>query len=391
MKKILPWLMTGLLLALSLGQLTRIGLLNQPVYIYLYDLIVGFSVIAFIWKRKQLDLHTKLTKAVGLFLGWTVISLVISIPFYSVNEHVIAVLYLLRLMMYFGFMVMLLCFDHKQQLVSTTAVRAFMILVVTGAWVQYLLYPNLGNLAYLGWDPHLYRMVGLFFDPPTAASVFALIALYVYYAKAYQSKVKWILLAILTVMFILTVSRGALLSAVVTITLVFARRVNWKYLIAGMITLFIIWNLVPGKSLESLNIFRTTTIRTRIEDYQKAIEIWQKSPITGIGYNHITPEKNKYEETTEWLEPYNPSHASASFHSSFMVILVTTGVVGLGLFIYMLWQLSTVHQYAQTSLIFLSLFSLFDNVLLLPLVMVVWVILTRALLSADKHKQTVSH
>lgn len=132
--------------------------------------------------------------------------------------------------------------------------------------------------------------------------------------------------------------------------------------------------LIPKNGSEGINLLRTSSINTRFIDYTKAVSIWKKSPVTGIGFNHIRFEKDSYEEKPIATK-YNPSHASASFHSSFLMILVTGGIIGFVLFIWLLWNITKINIFAFYSVVFLSIFSLFDNLLLHPFILFLWFIL----------------
>jgi hypothetical protein len=244
------------------------------------------------------------------------------------------------------------------------------LFIVAFSLVQYFLYPNLGNLAYLGWDPHLDRLVGLFFDPPITVSVFALLGIFAY-LSIQKSIIKYSLFLIFFILSILTYSRGGIIALGVVMLFYFLNRVSpilrWGtgvvLIVASAIFLF-----MPQSSNESLNLKRTTSIFTRLNDYKKAVTVWQKNPIIGIGYNHIRYEKDKLSEELI-TEKYNPSHASASFHSSFLIILATGGVIGLVLFINYIVQLARVNEFAMYAILFLVVISLFDNVLLHPIIL----------------------
>ena len=63
------------------------------------------------------------------------------------------------------------------------------------------------------------------------------------------------------------------------------------------------------------------------------------------------------------------THSGASFHSSFLIILVTSGLIGLTLFILVLIRLAGINEISRFAVLFLSLFSLSDNILLHPFVL----------------------
>ncbi len=365
------------------GQLGRIHIPDQPIYFYLYELFITLTTIIFIFKYKRQpfkNIEKKLP--LSLFLLWMGVSFVISLFFYSLNENIIASLYAMRLTMYGVYIVYL--FHH----VSSTKLKLVVPLIMTSGLIllvsilQFFLYPDIGNIAYLGWDPHISRLVGVFLDPPIAAGMFFLSGWYLVY-QAQKAKRQYLLIALLVITFILivlTYSRGAFLAILSVILLFGISLKRYKMAVVMIVTIIILILLIPKAQTESINLMRTTSITARLEDYGKGFEIWQKNPIFGIGYNHIRFEKEKYIDEV-FVEDYNPSHGIASFHSSFMIILVTGGVGGLALFSYILFVLSRKNTYFLMCVVFLSIISLFDNVLLHPFIL----FFLGALFVADDH------
>jgi hypothetical protein len=234
--------------------------------------------------------------------------------------------------------------------------------------VQYFLYPNIRNIAYLGWDPHWYRMVGLFFDPPITGAVYGLLFIFVY---VYLKKIPFaIWIAVLFALFVgilLTYSRGTFLGfAVISLFLIFRKRIVMGI---GIISIVLILSFVflPKPFGESVNLLRTFSIFSRISNYQEALSLWQKQPIQGVGYNRIRYARNSADFENE--EDRQSNHAGASFHSSFLITLVTGGIIGFGLFVWVLYSLGKISLLAGSSIAFLSILSLTDNVLLHPFVL----------------------
>lgn len=347
----------------------------MPVYGTVYEFFLGITLIFLVFHipYKNVFRNTRLQKSIALFLGWVLISLCISVFRYDSIQNLLAALYFARLAFYFVFFLYFSAYCKKYpealKYLSIVVISTIVITVIFSV-VQYALYPNIGNVAYLGWDPHLFRLVGLFFDPPVTASLFVLFALFIMYYRN-KSVFTYLSILILSILFVLTYSRGGFLALLVTLAVYSFRKMKVAYLLVFVAVGLLLYIVVPKNLSEGLNLTRTTSIKTRFIDYEKAFKIWQKSPVVGIGYNHIRAEKDKYEEEP-LIEKYNPSHASASFHSSFLIVLVTSGIIGLLLFCIMLWQLSQVHLFAYYGVIFLSVYSLTDNVLLHPFILFVF-------------------
>jgi len=377
MKTVRNLLFIGIIVFFALGQIGRVGLGDYPIFIHLYEVPLAlFTFLVIIHLGRAPLLHPRL-KIIHIMAIWMFISLVISAFFYSWYETSIAVLYAFRLSWYvlFGIYVNAYISQASSQYLN------YLTWIVYGliAWfagtmiIQYFLYSDIGNIAYLGWDPHSKRVVGLFLEPPLAATFLALSMIYLYQNKLLPIY-KYISLGVLGILFILTYSRGAFLAGIVTGAYFLLRRKRWV-LFGGIIGVTLLGFILLGKSnKESTNMFRTTSIQSRIRDYQEGMEIWSKNIISGIGYNHIRFEKEKY-TNEKFVEDYNPSHGIASFHSSFLIIVVTTGIVGLLLSLFGCIQLWGVNAFTKPSVIFLSVISLFDNVFLHPFIILIFILM----------------
>lgn len=362
----------------SFGQIGRLGLFELPIFGTVYEGFLGIGLFFLLFKTQfsKKVFKNELFIRGAIFFAWLAITLVISLFSYQIDQNILAVLYYFRLMFYALFFSLFLQYISKNKEVIPyyqLIIAISAVVTIVFSLVQYTLYPNIGNLAYQGWDPHLYRLVGLFFDPPVTASVFFLFAFY--FVSTIKSKWLQILIAVSFLsLFFLTYSRGGFLALLITLVVYSIRKMKWKVLLAFIACAAVLYFVIPKNMSEGLNLTRTASIQTRIIDYNKAISIWKEHPFLGIGYNHIRAEKDMYEEEPI-EEAYNPSHASASFHSSFLIILVTSGVVGLVLFGGVLLSLAKVSSFALYSLIFLSVYSLTDNVLLHPFILFLFCVL----------------
>lgn len=375
------------LLLFTFGQLGRITPFEIPIFSNLYEIglfSVGINLFTKYQFAKEI-VKTKFFKPSLIFFSWLLLTLFVSFFFYKPIPNLIASLYFVRMLAYFLFFFYFYHHIKQNPKEKPFYIRSILItscIVIVFSIVQYWLYPNLGNLAYQGWDPHLYRLVGLFFDPPVTASVFFLFGLFLYYSTL-RLYIKVGFISVLTILFFLTYSRGGFLALLVTLAIFSLRKMKVTYLLAGVAIMACAYVIMPKNMSEGLNLMRTTSIQTRLADYSKAIKIWQKNPVLGIGYNHIRFEKDSYESEVI-TEEYNPSHASSSFHSSFLIILATSGVVGLILYVYLLGRIATINLFAFYSVIFLSVFSLTDNVLLHPFILFLLFFLIPLIHPSDK-------
>ena len=352
----------------TFGQLGRIAIPNQPVFGYLFEfcVFVLVGVMLFTYSLKPLKVSSN---SIFIFLSWLLVTFLISVPFYNPNQNIVALLYLLRLVMYFVYFVYLR-FHFNQHTISYMPIVVMCAAgILLPSAVQYFLYHDLGNLAYLGWDPHQYRLVGLFFDPPITVSILALSLLFFYYLYLKTKSFYFVLLAMITtIMIALTYSRGGYIAFAITLFFILFKKIKIKYIIGVVCILCILFLAIPKGRNESINLFRTTSIFTRFADYETGLKIYNDSPIFGIGYNHIRYEKDKYVEIPE-DELFNPSHSAASLHSSYLMILATSGIMGVILLLLTLRELSVETQFAKYAVLFVGIISIFDNVMLHPFIL----------------------
>ncbi len=358
-------------LLFSLGQLGRISFINQQINVYLYEVFVGLLVVMLLFKfrSKPLAHCIKNFKSIILFFGVLLFSFVINITNYNLRENLVAFLYFFRLIMYFIFFVYLSFYINKEkkQSLITKGIAIFMVITIVFSLIQYFLYPDLRNLFYLGWDPHLYRMFGLFFDTSVSGAIYGIVFLYLLIGKPNIHKfARYFLITIYFIFIILTFSRSLYLALTISIVVMFFKKRSFKSIILYSLFFILFLTLVPKPSGEGVNLLRMFSIESRKLSYIQAIKIWEKKPVFGIGYNHIRYEKIK-ENVLEY--DLKTSHAGASFHSSFLIILVCGGVIGLVLFLSVLYRLAVINELSLILIIFLSLLSLSDNILLHPFIL----------------------
>jgi len=180
---------------------------------------------------------------------------------------------------------------------------------------------------------------------------------------------------------VFTYSRGFLLSVLASaLSYGIAVSKNTKAILATLAAVVVFAVLAPTPFGEGVNLLRTSTIESRIEDYDQGLKLWQKNPVLGVGYNRIRYFKPVIGEelrdpTSPRLRGASASHAGASFHSSYLVVLVTAGVVGFGAFSYWLWTIAKLSSFAMIAAIFLGVYSLVDNILLHPFILFLWPVL----------------
>ncbi|PIU37161.1 hypothetical protein COT02_02295 [Candidatus Roizmanbacteria bacterium CG07_land_8_20_14_0_80_34_15] len=331
----------------SLGQLGRISFFNQQINFYLYEvaLIINVFFLFLKYRLEPIKVAWNKFKPIFFFLGVLFFSLLISLSKYNFFENIVASLYLFRLILYF------LYFIYLKHCSLNVKKGVYLIAVITifSTLIQYFLYPDLRNLIYQGWDPHLYRTFGVFFDTSISAAIFG-----VFFLTINQPIIKIIYLLLIALSF----SRSIYIGFSLTLFYIFIRQK--KFLKVGLFSLFFITLIffIPKPSGEGVNLKRIYSIVSRAEDYKQGINLWKDKPIFGYGYNRIRYIKNS-----------QSIHSGATFSSSFLTILVSSGLFGLISFVWLLWSLSKSNKTAPILLIFLCIISLFDNILLHPFIL----------------------
>lgn len=359
-------------LLFSFGQLGRVSFFGQQINFYLYEpflLLVLFS-LSIKYGLKPIYFALEKFRILFIFLIYLLISFLAGIGKFTPFENFIGILYWLRLTIYFLYFIYLYFHLIKQPVFVNTLKKSFIILVcmiLILSFVQYFYYPDLRNLIYSGWDPHLSRIFGTFLDTSIAGAIYGLIFITLLLRGDELTKNKWInltLTGMYMLVIVLTYSRTLYFAILVMLILqaVFQKRYNKIIL---MILFFIILIFLSPKPFgEGVNLSRIFSLKSRWVDYQVATKIWEKNPILGIGYNRIRYSKLKM----NIIEAVGSdiSHSGASFHSSFLTVLVSGGIIGLILFLLVLFRYAKINLFSRNLIIFLSLFSLSDNVLLHP-------------------------
>lgn len=311
--KIVPKLLFLFLVVFPFGQLARI-------YIPIIDVIFGLFIILFFFGRYPLPSVAKqllLFATVGLF------SLLFSLSIFNLNESLTGFLYLLRLFGVFAFFVVIyweLKNKEKSKVLTLNSLLLVSLAVALVGWIQYLFLPDLRALTAWGWDDHLYRLAGTFLDPGFT-SIILVFGYIVSLAKGKRLATSFLFLSVL-----FTYARGGYLALI--ISSIYLLRSRPKILI-GVIAAFVIGILLlPRPAGEGVKLTRTYSIFARGVNYQEGFEIFKKSPVFGVGLNNICIAKSKYLGHID-----TDSHACSGLDSSLLLVLATTGVVGLTVFL----------------------------------------------------------
>ncbi|MBU2051710.1 O-antigen ligase family protein [Patescibacteria group bacterium] len=328
-------LTAGLFLSLALGQLQRLP--GLPVYAH--DLIL---VLLLLNNFKRLKVY----RPVVWFGLASLASLVLAATRLPLDQVLVGSLYLVRFLAYS--LLINLKVDRRFLIFFSSAI-AFLGLA------QYLIVPDTRFLAGLNWDEHYYRLISPLFDPNFTGIilVLGLSLTYAYYRRT------WWLYALYLPALLLTYSRSsylALLAGGLYLALI-KKKLRW-FIIGGAVLALALLSL-PRPGGEGVKLERLVSARQRISNYQLSIDFWRQSPVFGLGF-----------DTLRYYRDNQASHSASGLDSSLLLVLVTTGVVGLAAYVNLLKHLWQKHPLMRLSLVALLTHSLFVNSLFYPWVMV---------------------
>jgi O-antigen ligase len=364
---------------LPLGELLRIPLGNNST---LHPLDIAVAFISLIWlykkaKEKKSKPYTS-AKAIGIFTLIIIFSLLANLTWLTPLQTGVASLYFLRWLTYAG---VYFALAGSEESLKKYAVKSLTIaggIIVLLGFLQLIFFPNLLPLFPLGWDKHVYRMVSTFLDPNFAGAFFVLYLLLLSSqlpSQKAKKKVLFYIMFILTLIaVILTNSRSALLMLVgaAATYLFLIKKFHLIFTLLGILLLsFII--LLPFSHIENLNLLRTNSSKARIQSWQNALQIFQKNPLLGVGFNTYRYAQIKYKLISAHTPV--PSHADAGTDNSFLFILATTGIIGF-VFYLAIWvniikeqQKGVIQKVLLASCIGLIINAFFINSLFYPTIM----------------------
>ena len=311
----------------------------STVAVGILDLVLAVIVLIWLFYVKKKDYFLK--KPFLIFIAIATFSLVINFTKFNSQEILISISYFLRWVLYAS--LYFVAVDIGKQLgpkISKYMLLSGVLVLILG-FFQFVFYPSLKNLYYLGFDEHMHRLFGTFLDPNFAGTFFVLFFVFIFIMRdklfGNKKQLSYLVLGFNFIAIILTYSRGAILMFVVCVIIYSALTHKWK-LTAGIIGLFalIFFVLSPMFYIENTNLLRFASVEARIGSSKRALEIFQKNPM-GVGFNTYRFAREKYERT-DWSGA-GPSHSGAGVDNSFILILVTTGVFGFMSYIYLMYKI----------------------------------------------------
>lgn len=362
-----------------LGQFGRISFFEGTINGYLYEFFLCFFLLIVMFRKRLTLFKDAFSRLPGgfIFILTLLGTFLVSAGEFTPLENLAGFLYTARFILYFLFLICVSFLLKKEKMDRRFADALFIFtgMIIALSTLQFFFYRNLRNLFYLGWDEHAGRVFGLFLEPYVAASVFGMLLLFLllnYDSFKNRKKIAILFLVALSTLSFLTYSRGFYVSFFILLSILFfkTRKKRFAVSLMGLMVFTALALSRPGG--EGTAITRTASVSSRLVSYREGIRLFQSRPFFGVGYNRIRYVK---EEKFPQRRGSIPDHAGASFHSSFLIILATTGLIG---FISYLAFLKDLFYFTPSSgyyLLFLVIFSLFDNVLLHPFILFLFVVI----------------
>lgn len=325
------FLLFAFFVAFPFGQLARkdFYILEISFGVTLIDVIAVLAIPLSIFVKKKPKLWTNLKRLYFVFA----VSFLFSIFLVPVNNYLLGFLYLLRLLAYGSLFLVIFDYVAESEERRSTIFKALLLIlgfVALFGWIQYFAYPDLTALKEVGWDDHLYRLTGTFLDPgfTSLVLVFGVVISLVFFQSA--RKTRYLFLAVgflLTILF--TYSRAGYLASIAAVSVLYFSRRYIKFAFFAIFLAFTVLILLPKpEGSEGVKLSRTASIFQRLDNYKQTIDIFAYSPVFGIGYNNIC----EYRKGCLGIDLADVKHSCSGSDSSVLLVLATTGVVGLIVF-----------------------------------------------------------
>lgn len=366
----LPSIITGLglsaFLMASAGQFGRISF--GDVSFYLFEPIVLLAVGALVIRYGTLPWHrlrtAGLAHSISCLFIWLFLTFFLPARAFSFGENVIAALYLFRLFVYLVFILYwtVHCLESLSdgRWYGRITMGAIMLTFLSGAF-QYVFFPDLRALTAEGWDPHYARVFGTFLEPVVYASLSGLMLIGLFLYPAGRGVI-WLARVAGGVLFLATFSRGAWISMLTALPVLIPKNISRTVLLVGGAMVILAFFLLPKPSGEGVNVLRTSTIASRAADAGQGLTLWRARPITGIGYNRVSAVKQ-----TESSPESTRNRARSQFHTVYITMGATAGIIGVLLFLNFLAALAGIHRFSLAAVLFTGTLSLFDAILTHPI------------------------
>jgi len=381
--KLLSFLFILSVASLSLGQLALFSS-DRGVPIYFFDLVVAvyalFGLIYFLVTKKF-----EIPVPLSVFLLFTAIaafSLLFRLTTLSSEEFTGSAFYLVRWFFYLiaaGVTYNAVKQNHFTLNFVFNVFSFSALFIAIAGFVQLLVLPDFTTLdPNLGWDPHKNRLASTFFDPNFTGGYLALIIgmnlvrSFAQNAKIGLLKAFFFIIIPLIALF-LTFSRSSwgMLSVIVLVLGALKPKARWLLVVAALFA-FLTYFAVPRVQTRLAGTTDPAdSAAFRLTSWGNAWEIAKDNLLLGVGFNSFRFAQRDY----GFFEAGTlGGNAGAGSDSSFLLILATTGIFGVIVFVLsFFWKIP---KLTLVPLIFgLFLHSQFVNSVFYPQILFAWLTL----------------
>lgn len=375
----MKWTFLFLLFGFASGPISSVVIVNGRISLLDISVVI-FLIHAFFVGSFNYATTKKYLLTFGPFLILCCFSLIFAGFKIPLDEVIISSRYLFRFILYSLMLIPVWQAKRNDKQFYLKGLWLGGIIIAGVGIIQYFLYPNLRNLSYLGWDPHQYRVFSTLLDPNFTGIILVLtVILGVYLWKEKRIPNNQIILGNIlgVVAFLLTFSRGAYVAFLASFSALLILHKRLQLLIVLVITFLVVLILLPKPGGEGVNLFRTMSIESRIENSSEAIDLFTKNPLIGVGFN--TLPFTRFEDPQGTI-PNTVAHSIGGFHNSFLFVLATGGIIGIITYLWIWKKLledfsPKTHWILFCSVLALFVHSIFDNSLFYPYVMIwMWIL-----------------
>lgn len=323
-EKLLRLLLILLFLVFPLGQFSKIESFTFS-NLYLPDILV--AVIVSMWMtncafRRSVSLTFMKTSILGFFFCLA-FSLAANFNNLSWQQFIVAFLYLVRFISYASLYFVIHDLLERKVISKRFIYKGLIFSGVSLALLgieQYLLFPDMRIMKLIGWDDHYYRIISTLIDPNFSGVIFSGVTLLLIGDYFLGNKFSLAIVPITTIALFLTYSRTAFVSFLIGLIYLFLSLKKTKALLAIVLSFVLILFILPkGSGGEGVKLGRVNSLLGRLDSMKQSVLVFENHPIVGVGFNAYKFIDNK--------DP--SSHSSSGVENSYLLILVTSGVIGL--------------------------------------------------------------
>jgi len=352
---------------------------------YFFDILVPlfatFGLVYFLLVKRSLKIPKYFVPFI-IFCFIAICSLLFALSKFSPADVIVGSFYLIRFVSYLFSGIVIYNLLKVGKISDNEIYRAVVIsgvfLAVAG-FVQLYLLPDFTVLdPSLGWDPHKNRLAATFFDPNFVGQYLAVCLVYFfdrYYKLKKISFADGLIFLVMLIAFFLTFSRSAW-AMLGVIVFIYGALKSKSLLMVGLLIAFCAYFAVPRVQTRiSGATDPSDSAKLRFVSWQNAWKIAKDNLWVGVGFNTYKFAQIDYGLLD--VDSYS-SHAASGTDSSLLLVLTTTGI--LGLLVYLTGLLLPVLEKGRDKIAYLAVCggllvgSLFINSLFFPQIMFLYFI-----------------